>query len=138
MSPTAFPDDLAAFDAWAATHVEGFRGPSRAIKFATGQSNPTYLVESASGRTVLRRKPPGKLLKSAHMVEREYRALKALERAGFPAPRALALCDDESVVGSVFYLMAHVDGRIIWDPAMAGATRDERAGVAVEAGAASA
>ena len=83
----AFPEDARAFDAWAAAHVEGFRGPSRATKFATGQSNPTYLIEAASGRYVLRRKPPGKLLKSAHMIEREFRVLKALEGTGFPAPR---------------------------------------------------
>ena len=67
---------------------------------------------------MLRRKPPGKLLKSAHMVEREFRVMQALERVGFPAPRALALCEDESVAGSVFYLMAHVEGRIFWDPAL--------------------
>ena len=75
----AFPEDARAFDAWAAAHVEGFRGPGKATKFATGQSNPTYLMEAASGRYVLRRKPPGKLLKSAHMIEREFRVLRALE-----------------------------------------------------------
>ena len=75
----AFPEDMRALDVWASAHVEDFRGPSRASKFATGQSNPTYLVEAASGRYVLRRKPPGKLLKSAHMIEREFRVLKALE-----------------------------------------------------------
>jgi aminoglycoside phosphotransferase (APT) family kinase protein len=122
----AFPEDARAFDAWAAAHVEGFRGPGKAIKFATGQSNPTYLVEAASGRYVLRRKPPGKLLKSAHMIEREYRVLKALEGTGFPAPRALALCEDESVIGTAFYLMAHVEGRIFWDPALPELKREER------------
>jgi aminoglycoside phosphotransferase (APT) family kinase protein len=126
---SGFPEDTAALDAWGAKHVEGYRGPSKAIKFPTGQSNPTYKIEAASGAYVLRRKPPGKLLKSAHMVEREFRVLRALEGVGFPAPRALALCEDESVAGSVFYLMAHVDGRIFWDPGMAGSTREERAGV---------
>jgi aminoglycoside phosphotransferase (APT) family kinase protein len=121
-----FPGDVRAFDAWAAAHVEGFRGPSRATKFPTGQSNPTYLVEAPSGRYVLRRKPPGKLLKSAHMIEREYRVLQALEGAGFPAPRALALCEDEGVVGTAFYLMAHVDGRIFWNPALPELGRGER------------
>ena len=100
--------------------------PSRAKKFATGQSNPTYLIEAASGRYVLRRKPPGKLLKSAHMIEREFRVLKALEGTGFPAPRALALCEDESVIGTAFYLMAHVDGRIFWDPALPDLPREGR------------
>lgn len=124
-----FPEDTSRLDAWAAEHVAGFSGPSRAIKYPTGQSNPTYEIATPSSRYVLRRKPPGKLLKSAHMVEREFRVLQALERAGFPAPRALALCEDESVAGSVFYLMAHVDGRIFWDPGMEGATNAERAGV---------
>jgi aminoglycoside phosphotransferase (APT) family kinase protein len=121
-----FPEDARALDAWAEAHVKGWRGPSRITKFATGQSNPTYLIESKSGRTVLRRKPPGKLLKSAHMIEREFRVLKALEGTGFPAPRALALCEDESVIGTAFYLMAHVDGRILWDPALPELERKER------------
>jgi aminoglycoside phosphotransferase (APT) family kinase protein len=122
----AFPEDGRALDAWAGAHVEGWRGPAHAKKFATGQSNPTYLVEAASGRYVLRRKPPGKLLKSAHMIEREFRVLKALEVTGFPAPRALALCEDESVIGTAFYVMAHVDGRIFWDPALPDLPRQDR------------
>ena len=129
MSAGAFPDDTGALDAWAAENVEGYRGPSRVKKFPTGQSNPTYLIETAGARYVLRRKPPGKLLKSAHMVEREYRVMRALETQGFPVPRALALCEDESVAGSVFYLMAHVEGRIFWDPAMPGSNPAERAAV---------
>ncbi len=122
-----FPEDTRAFDAWASAHVEGYRGPSKATKFQAGQSNPTYLVEAESGRCVLRRKPPGKLLKSAHMIEREFRVLRALEKSGFPAPRALALCEDESVIGTSFYLMAHVAGRIFWDPALPELERGERA-----------
>ena len=121
------PLDTRALDAWAGAHVEGWRGPSAAKKFATGQSNPTYLIEAASGRYVLRRKPPGKLLKSAHMIEREFRALEALEAAGFPAPRALALCEDETVIGTPFYLMAYVEGRIFWDPALPELKPEERA-----------
>ena len=78
---------------------------------------------------MLRRKPLGKLLKSAHMVEREYRVMRALESQGFPVPRALALCEDESVVGSVFFLMGHVEGRIFWDPALPELTKQERAAV---------
>ncbi len=123
----AFPEDAQALDAWAAAHVEGYRGPSRVTKFATGQSNPTYLVETAGGRYVLRRKPPGKLLKSAHMIEREFRVLRAIEGARFPAPRALALCEDESVIGTAFYLMAHVEGRIFWNPALPELDREDRA-----------
>jgi aminoglycoside phosphotransferase (APT) family kinase protein len=121
-----FPDNSQALDAWAEAHVQGWRGPSAAKKFATGQSNPTYLIEAPSGRYVLRRKPPGKLLKSAHMIEREFRVLRALEGTGFPAPRALALCEDDSVIGTAFYIMAHVDGRIFWDPALPELPREGR------------
>jgi aminoglycoside phosphotransferase (APT) family kinase protein len=129
VSAGGFPDDTATLDKWASANVTGYRGPSRVRKFDTGQSNPTYLVETPGERYVLRRKPPGKLLKSAHMVEREYRALRGLESAGFPAPRALGLCEDESVAGSVFYLMGYVEGRIFWDPALPGMTPAERAAI---------
>jgi aminoglycoside phosphotransferase (APT) family kinase protein len=129
MSAGGFPEDTSALDAWAAAHVPGFVGPSQATKFATGQSNPTYLIANPSGRYVLRRKPLGKLLKSAHMVEREFRVMRALNGEGYPAPRALALCEDESVAGSVFFLMSHVEGRILWDPSLPESTREERAGV---------
>jgi aminoglycoside phosphotransferase (APT) family kinase protein len=129
MSEASFPEDTSSLDAWASAEVSGYAGPSAARKFPTGQSNPTYLITTPAARYVLRRKPPGKLLKSAHMVEREYRVLKALEVSDFPAPRALALCEDEAVAGSVFYLMSHVEGRIFWDPAMPDSTREERAGV---------
>jgi aminoglycoside phosphotransferase (APT) family kinase protein len=129
MTTAAFPEDTRALDAWAGAQVAGYRGPSAATKFATGQSNPTYLIETPDRRYVLRRKPPGKLLRSAHMVEREFRVLRALNGARYPAPEALALCEDESVAGSVFYLMSHVEGRIFWDPGMEGSSRAERAGV---------
>jgi aminoglycoside phosphotransferase (APT) family kinase protein len=122
-----FPADASALDAWLSAHVEGWRGPSAAKKFATGQSNPTYLIETANARYVLRRKPPGKLLKSAHMIEREFRVMKALENTGFPAPRALTLCEDDSVIGTPFYLMSYVDGRIFWDPALPDLPRADRA-----------
>ncbi len=124
-----FPDDTGGLDAWAGANVAGWRGPSVAKKFATGQSNPTYLIETPAGQFVLRRKPSGKLLKSAHMIEREFRVLKAVEKAGFPAPRAIALCEDESVIGTAFYLMAHVEGRIFWNPALPDLRREERASV---------
>ena len=129
MTAAVFPEDARALDCWASAHVPGFVGPSVATKFATGQSNPTYLIANPSGKYVLRRKPLGKLLKSAHMVEREFRVIKALNGAGYPSPKALALCEDETVAGSVFYLMSHVEGRIFWDPGMPDATREERVGV---------
>jgi aminoglycoside phosphotransferase (APT) family kinase protein len=110
--------DPAAVEVWASAHVPDFRGPLVATKFPTGQSNPTYLIETPTRRCVLRRKPPGKLLKSAHAVDREFRVLRALQGVGFPAPRPLALCEDESVIGSAFYLMDYVEGRIFWDPAL--------------------
>src|SRR5262252_10804559 len=108
--PLALPEQPLA--TYLEAHIAAFRGPLTATKFKGGQSNPTYLIEAASGRYVLRRKPPGKLLKSAHMIEREFRVLKALQGTGFPAPRPLALCEDASIIGTAFYLMDYVEGRI--------------------------
>lgn len=121
--------DTAALAAWLGKEVPGFRGPVTAEKFAGGQSNPTYLVEAGGRRYVLRRKPPGQLLKSAHAIEREYRVMKALAGTGVPVPEMIALCEDESVLGTAFFLMEHVDGRIFWDPALPELTREERTGV---------
>jgi len=129
MSEAGFPEDTRALDAWAGANVPGYRGPARASKFPTGQSNPTYLVETPSGRYVLRRKPLGKLLKSAHMVEREYRVLKALAGQGFPVPPVHALCEDVGVVGVAFYLMGYMEGRIFWDPGLAGSNPKERGAI---------
>lgn len=100
------------------THVAGFRGPLTAAKFKGGQSNPTYRIDAASGTYVLRRKPPGRLLPSAHAVDREFRALQALHGTSVPVAQPLHLCSDESVIGSMFYLMGFVDGRIFWDPSL--------------------
>jgi aminoglycoside phosphotransferase (APT) family kinase protein len=116
----AHPLDLPA-DALAAyleTHVDGFHGPLTATKFKGGQSNPTYRIDAASGTCVLRRKPPGPLLPSAHAVDREFRVLQALHGTSVPVAQPLHLCRDESVIGSMFYLMAFVDGRIFWDPSL--------------------
>ncbi len=99
-------------------HVPGFRGPLRATKFKGGQSNPTYLIEAESGRYVLRRKPPGTLLPSAHAIDREFRVLQALHGTDVPVAQPLYLCTDESVIGSMFYLMQHVDGEVHWDPSL--------------------
>jgi len=109
-----------------AAHVEGFRGPLSASKFKDGQSNPTYRVDAASGRYVLRRKPSGVLLPSAHAVDREFRVLRALQGSAVPVARALHLCVDESVIGSMFYVMEHVDGRVFWDPALPDVSADHR------------
>jgi aminoglycoside phosphotransferase (APT) family kinase protein len=98
--------------------VPGFHGPLVAEKFAGGQSNPTYKLDAASGRYVLRRKPPGPLLASAHAVDREFRVLRALHGGKVPVARPLHLCTDESVIGSMFYVMEFVVGRVFWDPAL--------------------
>src|SRR5438477_1805685 len=101
--------------AWLAAHVEGFRGPVTAERFAGGQSNPTYRLSAASENYVLRRKPPGALLPSAHAVDREFRVMRALAETPVPVPRVYALCEDDAVIGSALYVMEHLDGRIFWD-----------------------
>ncbi|RRJ83788.1 phosphotransferase [Aestuariirhabdus litorea] len=98
--------------------VPGFKGPLTATKFSGGQSNPTFKIEAASGTYVLRRQPPGKLLKSAHAVDREYRVIKALADSEVPVAQVYHLCEDPSVIGSMFYLMEFCDGRIFWDAAL--------------------
>jgi aminoglycoside phosphotransferase (APT) family kinase protein len=101
-----------------AAHVPGFEGPMTVEKFAGGQSNPTFLLDAKSGRYVLRRQPPGALLKSAHAVDREYRVLTALAPTRVPVARALHLCEDRDVIGSLFYVMSYEDGRVFWNPAL--------------------
>lgn len=107
-------------------HVPGFRGPVQATKFAGGQSNPTFLLDTPGGRYVLRRQPPGQLLKSAHAVDREFRVLSALAETPVPVARAWHLCEDREVIGSLFYLMSYEEGRIFWDPALPEVDRDAR------------
>ena len=99
-------------------HMEGFQGPLTLEKFAGGQSNPTFLLAAASGKYVVRRKPPGQLLKSAHAVDREYRVTKALADTDVPVAIPRHLCVDETVIGSWFYVMDYMEGRIFWDPAL--------------------
>lgn len=113
--------DEGKLTAWMEANVAGFKGPLHLTKFKGGQSNPTYKIEAASGNYVLRRKPFGPLLPSAHAVDREYKVQNALNKAGFPAARQFGLCTDDSVVGSWFYIMDMVDGKTIWDGAMPGA-----------------
>ena len=103
--------DEAALGGWLGANVEGFQGPFTLTKFPSGQSNPTYRVSAASGDYVLRRKPFGQLLPSAHAVDREYRLLSALHPLGFPAPRPFALCADADVIGAIFYVMELARGR---------------------------
>ena len=115
--------------AWLRDHVEGFQGPVEIEQFKGGQSNPTYKLASPSGSYVLRRKPQGSLLPSAHAVDREFRVLAALHGSGVPVPRVHALCEDPEIIGSVFYVMDFVDGRIFWDQRLPGLPRAERAAI---------
>ena len=107
--------DIAALTEYMAANVDGFRGNLAVEEFAGGQSNPTYLLTGRDQQYVLRRKPPGELLKSAHAVDREYRVLTALQNADVPTAKTYALCTDESVIGTWFYIMEYLDGRVIWD-----------------------
>jgi aminoglycoside phosphotransferase (APT) family kinase protein len=110
--------DEAALTAWLEVNIEGFAGPVTVTKFPSGQSNPTYKLSAVSGDYVLRRKPFGQLLPSAHAVDREYRLLSALHPLGFPMPEPLALCDDPKVIGALFYVMEMAKGRPYADGAL--------------------
>lgn len=107
-------------------HIDGFQGPVTAKKFSGGQSNPTFLLQAASGNYVLRRQPPGKLLKSAHAVDREYRVMTALANTNVPVPATYHLCEDRDVIGSLFFVMEYCDGRIFWDPSLPDIDNAER------------
>lgn len=120
--------DVAGLERWMADHVPGAAGPLGVSQFKGGQSNPTYRIDTLSGRSfVLRRKPPGKLLPGAHAVDREARVMSALGKRGFPVPHVYGVCDDESVIGTPFFLMDMVDGRIIWEATFPGLTKADRA-----------
>ena len=107
--------DVSRLQTFMETEVEGFAGSLTVEEFAGGQSNPTYLLAAGERQYVLRRKPPGSLLESAHAVDREYRVLTALQDTDVPTPRTFALCTDDNVIGTWFYIMEHLDGRVIWD-----------------------
>ena len=107
---------LARLESWLHDHLDGFRGTLAAEQFEGGQSNPTYKLLSDVGSYVLRRKPLGRLLPSAHAVDREYRVMRALSGTAVPVPEVYALCEDDTVIGSAFYVMEFLDGRIFWDP----------------------
>ncbi|PXA81803.1 phosphotransferase family protein [Caulobacter sp. D4A] len=107
--------DEAALAAWLEQNVEGYAGPLEVRQFKGGQSNPTYQLVTPEKRYVLRRKPPGKLLPSAHAVDREFKVISGLHKASFPVARPYALCMDEGVIGTIFYVMDNIEGRILWD-----------------------
>jgi aminoglycoside phosphotransferase (APT) family kinase protein len=121
--------DVARLQSYLQSRLPDFAGPLAVRQFKGGQSNPTYLLETPGRRYVLRRKPPGKLLPSAHAVDREFRVIGALHAQNFPVAAPLLYCADESVAGTPFYVMAHVEGRVIWEPHMPDAEPAERAAV---------
>ncbi|MGE0873691.1 MAG: phosphotransferase family protein [Burkholderiales bacterium] len=118
--------DAARLDAWLAQNVEGYGGELQIEQFKGGQSNPTYRLTAGGRRYALRRKPPGKLLPSAHAVDREFRVISALHGVGFPVARPYALCEDETVIGTAFYVMDCVEGRVLWDQSLPGMSKRER------------
>ena len=121
--------DAARLEHWLAAHAAGFSGPLTVRQFKGGQSNPTYLLETPGRRYVLRRKPPGTLLPSAHAVDREFRVISALYRQNFPVPEPIVYCDDAEVVGTPFFVMGYADGRIFWEPHLPGSNPAERAAI---------
>ncbi len=125
-TPDHLKFDEASLAAYMQNYVEGFEGPLTVDKFKGGQSNPTYLLTTPSKKYVLRRKPPGKLLPSAHAVDREYKVMTALGGQGFPVPKTYALCEDDEVIGTTFFIMDFVEGRIFWDSSLPDADKVER------------
>jgi aminoglycoside phosphotransferase (APT) family kinase protein len=121
--------DVPTLERYLAARIPGFSGPVTVRQFQGGQSNPTYHLEAGGRRYVLRRKPPGKLLPSAHAVDREYRVITALAGTGVPVPRTYALCEDPAVIGTAFYVMDCVHGRVMADPLLPGLTPADRAGI---------
>lgn len=124
--------DTEALDAYLAAHVAGYpAGPLTVAQFKGGQSNPTFKLSKGDQHYVLRTKPApaAKLLPSAHAIEREYRVMDALSKAGFPAPRQFALCTDEDVIGRAFYVMEYIEGRVLWDAALPDMTPAERGAI---------
>ena len=123
-----FELDARRLEDYLAEQVPGFRGPLSLLQFKGGQSNPTYLLETPGRRYVLRRKPPGQLLASAHAVDREYRIMSELRaHSEVPVPEVLALCTDDTVIGTWFYVMGHVEGRTFWDTSLPEIRSEQRA-----------
>lgn len=119
--------DTAALAAYLKGVLPGFEGEVKATKFKGGQSNPTYLIQTSVAKYVLRKQPPGVLLKSAHAVDREFRVLQALTKTPVPVAKALHLCENREVLGAMFYLMSYEDGDIFWDPALPKLAKESRA-----------
>jgi aminoglycoside phosphotransferase (APT) family kinase protein len=121
--------DVGALEEYLRGHIDGFKGPVQVEQFKGGQSNPTFKVTAGSGRYVLRRKPAGKLLPSAHAVDREYRVMTALAGTGVPVAKTHCLCEDDGVIGSAFFVMDFVEGRVFWNGLLPGMQNAERAAI---------
>ena len=121
--------DEASLEKYLGANLPGFRAPLEVVQFAGGQSNPTFMLRAGDARYVMRKKPAGQLLQSAHQVEREYRILTALADTNLPVPRTRLMCNDQSVIGTPFYVMDYVEGRIFIDTLLPGLKREERAGI---------
>jgi aminoglycoside phosphotransferase (APT) family kinase protein len=128
-TPTHLAFDLDRLDRFLRNRLPGYRGPVTAEKFRGGQSNPTYKLVAGERSYVLRRRPPGKLLPSAHAIDREFRVMSAVHREGFPVPEPFLYCDDESIVGTAFYIVEYAQGRLFWDADMPGLDPVERAAI---------
>ena len=123
--------DIDRLSAYLRDHLHGFAGPLEVTKFAGGQSNPTYLLKTPARSWVMRSKPGpmAKLLPSAHAIEREFRVMQTLAGQGIPVPKMELLCEDEDVIGRAFFVMQHVEGRVLWDQALPDSTPVERTAI---------
>ncbi|MEQ8747233.1 phosphotransferase [Pyruvatibacter sp.] len=121
--------DETALEHWCRANVDGFAGPLRVKQFQGGQSNPTFQLITPARKYVMRKKPPGQLLASAHAVDREYTVMRALADTPVPVPRMYALCEDDSVVGTSFYIMENLEGRVFRDPTLPGMSADDQAAI---------
>jgi len=128
-TPEHLAFDEGALEKYMLDNVEGYKGPLTVEKFKGGQSNPTYLISTPTKKYVLRRKPPGKLLPSAHAVDREYKVMTALRGQNFPVPKTYALCEDPHVIGTAFFVMDCVEGRILWDGRLPECDKSERSAI---------
>ncbi len=120
---------LKRLEIYLSEYVESFSCPLEILKFPDGQSNPTYLLNTPTAKYVLRKQPDGNLLPSAHAVEREFRVMSALSETGIPTPKCLHLCEDEDIIGTMFFVMEYVAGTIFWNPALPELSNDQRARV---------
>lgn len=121
--------DTQALDRYLTQNIDGYNGPLKVQEFKGGQSNPTYQLITPDKKYVLRRKPPGELMPSAHQVDREYRVMHQLHPTGFPVPKTYVLCEDENIVGTMFYVMEMVEGRIYWDMSLPEETPERRSAI---------